>query len=123
MGRTEALHGSHFPRFFHVWVSGSRVFSVCSPDNVQLEIYDFSTRGHAEYLSERIDDELGGLRYLSFVGAKAQCPWQFFNLKYMCSCGYGAVFYLVSVGSPYENEAIVQCSEDNIHFEHIRTFG
>ena len=64
----------------YAWVSGCRLFSIDLPggtgDQVaQMEVFDFSTRGCAEYLNtDLVNYELGGLRCLSSTGAKAQLP-------------------------------------------------
>lgn len=60
-----------------VWVSGCRVFSVYSGDygpNVRMEVYDFSVKGRTKYLSEQVNAELGGIRYLLPVWESGPTP-------------------------------------------------
>ena len=80
-------------------VSGCRLFSVTSaygPD-VEVKVYDFSVRGRAKYLSEQVDADLGGVRYLTSTGTSAQPPW---HLNELCDMGGGhdsVAFFRVSV--------------------------
>ena len=60
-------------------VSGCRLFVVNS-DNVgpypqKMEVYDFSARGRVDYLSGRVNKDLGGVRYLSPTGANRGIPY------------------------------------------------
>ena len=60
-----------------VCVSGCRLSSIkfALDGKVELEVYDFSMRGRAKYLTERVDVSLGGVRYLASTGTKAQLLW------------------------------------------------
>ena len=59
------------------WVSGCRLFFIrsreSSPD-VQMQVYDFSVQGRAQYLSKEGDESFGGLRCLSPTPARARIP-------------------------------------------------
>ena len=60
-----------------LWVSGCRLFCISSTESdpgVQMQVYDLSPRGRAQYLSEKTGRSLGGLRYLSPIPARAQIP-------------------------------------------------
>jgi hypothetical protein len=61
--------------FVRIWVSGCRLFCVGSigeGQNAQMEVYDFSVMGRAKHLSGRVNELLGGVRYLSSTGARAR---------------------------------------------------
>jgi len=63
-----------------VWVSGSRLFSVTptsryEPD-ARMEVYDFTMNGRARYLSEEINADIGGVRYLLPTEAGASLQWK-----------------------------------------------
>ena len=60
-----------------VWVSGCRLFfsyPVGPGQDFQMEVYDFSVLRREKYLSDRVDEELGGIGCLLPTGAKAQVP-------------------------------------------------
>ena len=59
------------------WVSGCRLFYICSTEpgpGPQMQVYDLSPRGRAQYLGEEADRWLGVVRYLSPTPARAQIP-------------------------------------------------
>ena len=71
-----------------IWVSGCRLFSVTSAvpsedvgSDVRMEVYDFSIQGRAKYLTERVNADLGGVRYMAPTGANLQLPWEIVDLR------------------------------------------
>ena len=60
------------------WVSGCRLFFLrstkSSPDG-QMQVYDFSARGRAQYISREVDHPFGEPRSLSPTLAQARIPW------------------------------------------------
>ena len=108
IGWDEWKHHVVVPRFVSdqwmiaLWVSGCRLFSVFStqsdPD-AQMQVYDFSPRGRAQYLSEETDQSLGGLRYLSPTTARARIPWD--GMVESCSGHDSIVFSRVSLTISY----------------------
>ena len=65
------------PRMVALWVSGCRFFSISSAhpsQGGQMQVYDFSVRGRAQYLSEEVDQQFSGLRYMLPTPAQAQIP-------------------------------------------------
>ena len=60
------------------WVSGCRLFYIFSTEvnlKDQMQVYDFSVRGRAQYLSEG-DPPFGGFRYLSpTTPVLLPCAW------------------------------------------------
>ena len=79
------------------WVSGCRLFCTffaeSSPDK-QMQVFDFSARGHARYLCEEVDQSLSGLRYISPTLAQARIPW---NLAELHNVQDGIVLTCVSL--------------------------
>ena len=60
-----------------LWVSGCRLFSVYQWDlnsPVYVEVYDFSVQGRARHLSSWVNEEFGGLKYLSSTGTSVRIP-------------------------------------------------
>ena len=60
-----------------VWVSGCRLFSIYQWDlnsPVYVEAYDFSVQGRARYVSSWVNEEFGGLKYLSSTGTNVRIP-------------------------------------------------
>ena len=63
-----------------------------------LEVYGVSVQGRAEYPSDQVNSELGGLRqYLSSTGVKARLPWSVDDLAGMHDSHGGIVFSCVNV--------------------------
>jgi len=62
-----------------------------------MEVYDFSMQGRSKYLSEQVDADLGGVRYLAPIGANAQLPWDIHELVDMNGGHDSVVFFRVSV--------------------------
>lgn len=95
------------PRLFSyetglLWVSGCRLFSICptesSPDG-QMQVYDFSKRGRARYLSKEADQSSGALRCLSPTPAQATIPYD--TLLESCSGHDSIIFPHVSLTLSY----------------------
>ena len=65
----------HDMRFARIWMSGCRLFCISLTGHnqgAQMEVYDFSMQGRAKYLSERVNNTLGGVRYLSSKGVRTR---------------------------------------------------
>jgi len=63
--------------FVNAWVSGCRLFCITSAghgQDAEMEVYDFSKKARMEYLSEQVNPDLDGVRYLSSTGADARFP-------------------------------------------------
>ena len=81
-----------------VWVSGCRLFCITSAGHgaeAQMEVYDFSKKGRVKYLSEQVNPDLDGVRYLSSTGAKAKLPWDIDDLLDMNGGHDSVVFFRV----------------------------
>ena len=71
------LIGIDQPMYSDVWVSGCRLFSVYQWDlnsPVYVEVYDLSVQGRARHLSSWVNEEFGGLKYLSSTGTNVRIP-------------------------------------------------
>ena len=80
-------------------VSGCRLFSINSENHsdIEIEVYDFSMQGRAKYLGDRVNMDLGGVRYLVSTGTIAKLPRGDDDL-YDVSGGHDSVlFFRVSV--------------------------
>ena len=61
-----------------VCVSGCRLFCITPGERYPLatmEVYDYSMQGRAKYLSEQIDADLRGVRYLAPTGVVGELHW------------------------------------------------
>jgi hypothetical protein len=74
----------------HCWVSGCRLFSICSSKKNQIQVYDFSAQGRARYLSKEVNQSLGGLRCMSPAPAQVRIPR---NTLLELRSGYGGVIF------------------------------
>lgn len=84
---------------FRIWVSGCRLFCIGSThydQDERMEVYNFSMRGRAKYLSERDHGAFEGVRYLSSTGVKARAPCE--GILIPRSGHDSTVFSYVSVG-------------------------
>ena len=73
-------------------VSGCRLFCITPGERyplVTMEVYDYSMQGRAKYLSEQIDADRGGVRYLAPTGAVGELHW-----GRMCGMGHDGVVLL-----------------------------
>ena len=88
----------------HAWVSGCRLFVLDSQDlddrDAQVEVYDFSMQGCSEYLSNRVNSELGGLRHLSSTKVEVRFPWRLWDLARVHNSSDSMIFLCVSVTVP-----------------------
>ena len=90
----------HRPDIADVWVSGCRLFCIDSVEDDSeptMGVYDFSKKGRVEYLGERADPDLVGVRYLSSTGARVQLPWEDAELVNVSGGRDGVIFFVVSV--------------------------
>ena len=65
-----------------------------------LEVHDVSMQGRAEYPSDQVNSELGGLRHLSSTGVKARLPWSVEDLAGIHNSHGSIVFSCVNVKTP-----------------------
>ena len=85
-------------KIVHAWVSGCRLFCATSTgygEVPQMEVFDFSMRGRAKYLGERVNRSLGGIRYSSSTGVKTPIPDR--DTLSVHNCLESTVFHHVSV--------------------------
>ena len=90
----------HVPDLVDIWVSGCRLFCITSSGygrSVNVEVYDFSKKGRVKYLDERVDLDLGGVRYLSSTGVYTKLPCDTFELIGTGGGWDSAIFFAVSV--------------------------
>ena len=90
----------HRPDTADVWVSGCRLFCITSAEfgsEATMQVYDFSKKGRVEYLGERADPDLVGVRYLSSTGARVQLPCEDPELINVSGGRDGVMFFIVSV--------------------------
>jgi len=80
-------------------ISGCRLFCVIltGSSDAEVELYDFSLRGRAKYLSEQANADLGGVRCLASTEATAWFPWDVDDLSDMKGGHDGIAFFCVSV--------------------------
>ena len=79
----------------HLWVTGSRLFSIYQLDHsslVCMQVHDFGQRGRARYLRDSVDERLGGVRCLSPTGTRTQIPWT--GRLGSCSGGHDSLLFL-----------------------------
>ena len=92
------------PNLRRAWVSGCRLFSVdLAPHGdvvAYLEVYGVRTQGRAEYPSDQVNSELGGLGHLSSTGVKARLPWSVDDLAGMHNTHDSIVSPCVNVTMP-----------------------
>lgn len=85
----------------NVWVSGSQLLCVTSTTltlrATEIELYDFSIRGRKDYLSERTNRDLGGVRYLKSTGIRAWYLWDVDGLLDSTSGHDSILFFRVGV--------------------------
>ena len=85
-----------------VWVSGSRLFCLKQADpspGACMKVYDFSAQGRAKYLSEQVNEKLGGIKYLLPTEVDGWAPWNVKKL-YDANGGHdGVVLYRVSIAA------------------------
>lgn len=83
------------PERVEAWVSGCRLFYLDSLESVQgtrMRVYDFSMQGRAKYLSERANEDLGGVRDLSPTEADGRVPWDIYELFHTRS-GHDSIIF------------------------------
>ncbi|KAF9788530.1 hypothetical protein BJ322DRAFT_1106514 [Thelephora terrestris] len=96
------------------WVSGCRFFSAMSnPDTLNLGVYDFSMRGRAKYLSEQVNEELGGVRYFLPSEVRVGIPW---NVWYSPQSGHDSIVF------PHDPEEEDGGDDPHVYLAHIWTF-
>ena len=89
------------PRLLDLWVSGCRLFSMFSTHpslGAQMRVYDFSVRGRVQYMSEEVNQQFSGLKYLLPTPAQARIPWK---PIYSRSDNGSIVFFCVSFTVSY----------------------
>jgi len=93
------IPSNHQQYFVDAWISGCRLFSVTSEEDgaTQMEVYDLSVQGRAKHLSERVNTDLGGVRYMAPTGANVQLPWDLTEMFDMNGGQDSVVFIHVSV--------------------------
>jgi len=60
------------PSVLDTWVSGCRLFCIFHGLDAEMILYDFSIQRRANHLSEQVDEDLGGVRYMLPTDASAQ---------------------------------------------------
>ena len=59
------------------WVSGCRFFSTTSVSGTHMGVHDFSIRGRTKHLTKRVNEKLGGIRYLLPSKVRREMQWEF----------------------------------------------
>ena len=89
------------PDLVQLCVSGCRLFSLVSTSSAdevdEVEVYDFSLQGRAKYLSEQVDANLGGVRYLASTGTIARLSQGANGFSYMFG-GHDSVLFFRASG-------------------------
>jgi len=88
------------PDLLGICVSGCRLFCITSPGygpDANMKVYDFSKKGRMEYLGERTNSGLVGVRYLSPTGVCLKLPWDSLDLTSMDGGRDSVTLFIVSV--------------------------
>lgn len=89
----------HEPRIVNAWVSGCRLFRLDYTPDVQIEVYDFSTRGRARLGVEQASPDLGTVSYLQSTSVKLCLKWDTPRFREMGGGRESIIFFELHVSA------------------------